>query len=78
MVDLFVSYAREDRASVQRLAQALEAIGWRVFWDVVIPTGKQWRDVISANLQETRCVLVILSRSRRCMQTPVATASSPA
>jgi hypothetical protein len=30
MSDIFISYAREDRKTAQRLAKALEAQGWSV------------------------------------------------
>ena len=61
MSDLFLSYAREDREMVRLLADALSARGWSVFWDVTIPTGRTWRQVIDAGLREARCVVVVWS-----------------
>jgi hypothetical protein len=33
MADIFISYARKDRTTAQRLAGALETRGWSVWWD---------------------------------------------
>jgi hypothetical protein len=63
MSDIFVSYAREDEERAQELAHALEAEGWKVFWDRTIPPGKTWRDVIGAELEAARCVLVVWSEA---------------
>jgi len=62
MSDIFISYAREDRDRVAPLANTLAGHGWDVFWDRAIPTGKTWREVIGAELQAARCVMVIWSR----------------
>jgi len=43
MSDIFLSYASEDRARVLGLVKALEAQGWTVFWDRMIPAGKTFR-----------------------------------
>lgn len=61
MNDIFISYAREDLERTRRLAAALEAQGWSVFWDQRIPPGKTWHAVIGAALQEARCVIVAWS-----------------
>ena len=63
MSDIFISYAREDRRRAKQLAEALEAQGWSVFWDQVIPPGKTWHEVIGTALQEARCVIVAWSRA---------------
>lgn len=59
--DVFISYAREDRASAQALAQALEARGLTVWWDRVIPPGRQFDEVIEEQLDIARCVVVLWS-----------------
>ena len=62
MSDIFISYAREDRAKVKPLAEALERQGWKVWWDPAIPTGGRFRRVISQALAEARCVVVVWTR----------------
>jgi hypothetical protein len=63
MADIFISYARKDHAKTQWLASALEAKGWRVFWDRTIPPGKTWREYIGTELHIARCVIVIWSKA---------------
>ena len=50
MSDIFVSYAREDRAKVRPLAEALERQGWSVWWDPAIPTGRRFDRVIDEGM----------------------------
>ena len=61
MADLFISYAREDEARVERLARALEERGLSVFWDRQIPAGQTWRSYIGHALSAASCVVVIWS-----------------
>lgn len=64
MADIFISYAREDRATAERLAQLLESgTGWRVFWDREIVPGASFADVIAAELKAARHVLVLWSQA---------------
>ena len=37
MVDLFISYSRANRDMVQRLAEAVSALGYVVGWDEELP-----------------------------------------
>jgi len=60
--DIFVSYAREDEDRAGRLVRALEACGWRVFWDRTIPPGETWRSHIGVPLDQAAVVLVLWSR----------------
>jgi hypothetical protein len=39
MADIFISYARPDRARAKALAEALERNGWSVWWDRGILLG---------------------------------------
>ena len=62
MADIFISYAREDRSRTEPLAKSLEGLGWSVFWDRTIPTGKTWRQVIGDALKNARSVIVAWSQ----------------
>lgn len=62
MNDIFVSYANGDRAVAQPLADALEALGWSVWWDREIPFGKPFDQVIEEELNAARCVIVLWSQ----------------
>ena len=59
MADIFVSYARSDKARVAPLVAALEAKGWSVWWDPAIAAGQQFDDQIDAELQQASVVLVV-------------------
>lgn len=62
MADVFVSYKAEDRARVRPLVDALQADGLDVWWDAQIGAGQDWRESIAANLDKSRCVIVIWSK----------------
>jgi hypothetical protein len=61
MADLFISYAREDKARVAVLVNLLEKQGWSIFWDPEIPPGARWRGHLTRALEEARCVVVVWS-----------------
>lgn len=63
MSDIFLSYAKEDRARAEVLAAALESLGWSVFWDRTVPAGLSWRDFIGKKLEEARSVVVAWSEA---------------
>ena len=60
--DVFISYSREDRAKVEKIAHALTQQGLNVWWDPEIKTGAGFREEIADALTNTRSVLVIWSR----------------
>jgi len=62
MADIFISYAAEDRPSIEPLARSLASQGWTVFWDVKLPAGQTYRDVLSKELTECKCVVVAWSK----------------
>ena len=61
MADIFISYAREDRETAERLAAALGQQGWSVWWDPDIHPGETWDEVIERELDAARCVTVLWS-----------------
>jgi hypothetical protein len=62
MADIFISYARADRETAQRLADALEHVGWSVWWDPQIPIGRHFEEVIEEQLALAKCVVVLWSQ----------------
>ncbi|MBC7863299.1 MAG: toll/interleukin-1 receptor domain-containing protein [Bacteroidia bacterium] len=58
-VDVFISYARKDVALAKLLAKKLIALGFKVWWDGKIPAGKDYDVVISEQLDEAKCVVVL-------------------
>lgn len=61
MSDIFISYAKEDRERIMPLVRALEQTGWSVFWDRTIPVSKTWQQVISEEVDNCRCMIVVWS-----------------
>ena len=61
MADIFISYSREDKPKARTLAEALMARGWSVWWDLKIPVGASFDEVIEKALGEAKCVLVLWS-----------------
>jgi adenylate cyclase len=63
MADIFVSYARSDKARVAPLVAAIEVQGWSVWWDPEIDAGQQFDDQIEEELKAAKAVLVIWTPS---------------
>ena len=61
MVDIFLSYAKEDRDVAREIATLLGRAGWVVWWDRRIPAGRTWRSVLEEALREMRCMVVLWS-----------------
>lgn len=61
MADVFLSYAREDRASAQALAEALAMEGWSVWWDHRIIVGEAFDQAIERELHAAKSVVVLWS-----------------
>lgn len=61
MADVFLSYAREDRARAEQVAQGLAAAGIDVFWDNEIPPGQTWADYIESKLTQCKALIVLWS-----------------
>jgi hypothetical protein len=65
MADLFLSYAREDRGVAERLAAALEAEGYSVWWDRHLTGGSEFARDIERELNAAGVVLVAWSDAAR-------------
>ena len=59
MADVFVSYARADKARVAPLVAAIESKGWTVWWDPEINPGQEFDDQIDAEIDAAKAVLVV-------------------
>ena len=66
MADIFVSYKREDeeqKGRVLPIVRALEAEGFDVFYDVSVPPGSTWEQVLQSKIDMSKCVLVLWSEA---------------
>lgn len=61
MADIFLSYAREDKARAEQVAKGLAAAGLEVFWDSEIPPGQTWADYIEEKLTHCKALIVLWS-----------------
>ncbi len=61
--DVFISYAREDRARIEALSRALETEGIPVWWDREISGGTEFTRETEARLNEAKAVLVVWSKA---------------
>ena len=59
MADVFISYARSDKARVAPRVAEVEAQGWSVWWDPEITPGQEFDDQIEAELSAAKAVLVV-------------------
>jgi len=59
MADVFVSYARSDKARVALLVTAIEREGWSVWWDPEISPGQEFDRQIAAELKIATAVVVV-------------------
>jgi adenylate cyclase len=59
MADVFVSYARTDKAQVAPVVAALEAAGLSVWWDPEISPGQEFDNEIEAELQAAAAVMAV-------------------
>lgn len=63
MADVFISYAREDRDWVERLADVLERAGLSVWWDSRQRYGKSFEAQIVEELGLAKSVVVVWSKA---------------
>jgi TolB-like protein len=62
MPDIFLSYTREDQATAQRFAEAFEAQGFSVWWDVTLRSGEAYDQVTEEALRTAKAVVVLWSK----------------
>lgn len=61
MADIFLSYNREDQARARLFAEAFEAEGLSVWWDVTLRSGEAYDEVTEAALRGAKAVVVLWS-----------------
>jgi adenylate cyclase len=61
MSGVFISYASLSKASAERIAQALRALGYEVWRDDALPPHRAYADVIEERLRDARAVVVVWS-----------------
>ncbi len=59
LANVFISYARRDKARVAQLTAALENEGLSVWWDSELVPGRRYREVIDEQLSQADCILVV-------------------
>lgn len=62
MTDVFISYASEDRDRAGKLASALSAFNWSVWWDRKIIIGQAFDQAIEHELETAKSVVVLWSK----------------
>jgi hypothetical protein len=63
VADVFISYKRQDRPVVERLASALQQLGFDVWWDLELLSGESYRQVIRAVIDQCRAAVVVWSKA---------------
>lgn len=61
MVDVFISYKREERARCERIAAKLKALDLDVWFDARLASGKSFDREIEASIKKAKAVLVLWS-----------------
>ncbi len=62
VTDIFLSYNREDQAHAKLFAEAFEAQGFKVWWDVGLRTGEAYDQVTEKALKTAKAVVVLWSK----------------
>ena len=63
MHDIFISYAKVDHEIARTIAEALNQEGFKVWWDVDIPTGSTFDAAIEQAVADAKCVIVLWSEN---------------
>jgi adenylate cyclase len=59
--EVFLSYARSAEQQAKRIAEALEGLGYSVWWDEDLPAHRAYTEVIEERLNAAKAVLVVWS-----------------
>jgi len=62
MPDIFLSYTRDDQPIAKRFAEAFEAEGFSVWWDVTLRSGENYDQVTEKALRDAKAVVVLWSK----------------
>ena len=62
MPDIFLSYNREDQPRAKFFAEAFDAQGFKVWWDVGLKAGEAYDQVTEKALREAKAVVVLWSK----------------
>src|SRR5688572_14647768 len=60
-IDIFISYAHEDREVAKALADAFDQQRWSIWWDDRLRGGNPFRAAIEQALRTAQCVVVLWS-----------------
>ncbi len=61
MIDIFLSYNREDKVLAQHYANGFESQGFKVWWDTTLRAGEAYDEVTEAALKSAKAVVVLWS-----------------
>jgi hypothetical protein len=63
MVDVFISYSRDNKARVADIAAAVAAAGYDVWWDAELPPHRSYGDVIAEKIGSAKAAIVVWSHA---------------
>ena len=61
VVDVFISYSRDNQQLVRRLAEAVKREGYSVWWDDELPAHLAYGDVIAEQIGSAKAAIVVWS-----------------
>lgn len=62
-ISIFLSYTRQDRARAEQVVQALEQVGYRVWWDGLLDGGVAFATTTEDELESADAVVVLWSQT---------------
>ncbi|WP_422061124.1 YARHG domain-containing protein [Sphingopyxis sp.] len=63
MVDVFISYSRDNKVRVADIAAAVTAAGYDVWWDAELPPHRSYGDVITEKIGSAKAAIVVWSHA---------------